>query len=100
MQNQQPTEDVPMYAVILEANDERTVAALVLFGCRVRREFRGPRHLFDARSWVEGWSGHLADEWDGVKETTAVIMGTFTAALKRRGVRAEVIQEAIGELHG
>ncbi len=88
----------PIYAEIVEANDERTVAALVLFGKRVRREFRGPRHLTEARVWVASWADHLADEWDGVKETTAVIMGTFTAGLKRRGVGSAVIRDTIEEI--
>lgn len=88
----------PVYAVIVEANDERTVAALVLFDRRVRREFNGPTHLADARAWVDAWCAYLAHEWTEVKETTAIMMDVFIKGLKNRGVPDEVITASIEDL--
>lgn len=98
MSNQQPKKRNPIFAEIMEANDERTVAALVLFERRVKREFHGPRHLAEARAWVATWTRHLDNEWLLVKDTTAAIMFMFTAELRRRGVEENVIEAALEDL--
>lgn len=92
----------PVYAEVVEANDDRTVAALVLFDRRVRREFRGPHHLADARAWAGAWDKHLGREWGVVRATAGEIMELFAAGLKRRGVGDAVIAATLEELvlHG
>lgn len=93
-----PPNDRAVYAEIVEANDARTVAALVLFDRRVRRAFTGPRHLADARAWVALWDTHLAEEWQAVQDTTAVIMHEFSRLLESRGVPHRVVEATLREL--
>lgn len=88
----------PIYAEIVDANDDRTAAVLVLFGRSVRREFRGQRHLSDARHWVAGWNSHLRNEWNCVRDAAAVTLDAFTTGLTRRGVHEDVIQDTLLEL--
>jgi len=76
----------PMSAAVVYLGEDKTTAAITIFGRDIECYFFGSEHHKNACEWVAVWNAHLNKEWQGVRESAAAMMQGFTQALHSLGV--------------